>query len=47
MQVKYKNYTLVFDFSRNDFKVPTYVKELNKQFDDVSQAKRYIDSLEG
>ena len=45
MITKYKGYTLVLDFSKNGIYVPTYVKELNHQFPDVAQAKRYIDLL--
>ena len=45
MKVKYKGYTLVLDFSKNGMCVPTFVEELNHQFNDVAQAKRYIDSL--
>ncbi len=45
MITKYKGYTLVLDFSKNGMFVPTFVKELNHQFNDVAQAKRYIDTL--
>jgi hypothetical protein len=45
MITKYKGYTLVLDFSKQGMFVPTYVKELDHQFPDVAQAKRYIDSL--
>lgn len=45
MVTKYKGYTLVLDFSKNGMYVPTFVKELNYKFKDISQAKRYIDSL--
>ena len=45
MITKYKGYTLVLDFSKNGMFVPAFVKELNHQFSDVAQAKRYIDTL--
>lgn len=45
MITKYKEYTLVLDFSKNEIFVPTLVKELNYQFDDISKAKRYIDTF--
>lgn len=47
MMIKYRGYTLVFDFSKPGMYVPTFVKELNHQFNDVAQAKKYIDGLFG
>ena len=45
MVVNYKGYTLVLNFSKSGLLVPTYVKELNQNFKDVAQAKKYIDTL--
>ena len=45
MITTYKGYTLVLDFSKSGIFVPTFVKELNYQFKDIAQAKRYIDTL--
>ena len=44
MRVWYKNYTLVLDFSKVGMYVPTFVEELRKSFDDVSQAKTWVDN---
>ena len=45
MKVNYKGYTLVLDFSKNGYLVPTTIVELNQSFKDIAQAKRYIDTL--
>ena len=45
MKVNYKGYTLTLDFSKNGMYVPTFIEELQILFDDISKAKRYIDSL--
>ena len=45
MIIKYKNYTLILYLSIKGMNVPTLIKELNKKFDDVAQAKKYIDTL--
>lgn len=47
MVVKYKNYTLVLDLSKNGILVPTFVKELNQKFKDVSQAKNTLTHYRG
>ncbi len=45
MITKYKGYTLELHFSGNDIYVKTKIIELNISFNDISQAKRYIDTL--
>ncbi len=45
MIVKYKGYTLILDFSKSGILVPTKVKELDHTFNDIAQAKRFIDTL--
>lgn len=45
MRTTYKGYTLELDFSGNDIYVKTKVIELNIIFDDISKAKKYIDTL--
>lgn len=45
MCVKYKGYTLEMIFTSKDYLVPTKVIELNMKFNDIANAKRYIDSL--
>ena len=47
MKTIYKGYTLIMDFSKDGIEVPTYVKELGIMFNDIAQAKNYIDKLEG
>ena len=45
MITTYKGYTLELDFSGNDIYVKTKIIELNIIFDDISKAKKYIDTL--
>lgn len=45
MRAMYKGYTLEFDFSSNDIYIKTKIIELNISFKDISQAKKYIDTL--
>ena len=45
MKVEYMGYTLILDFSKGGMFVPTTVVELNMKFNDVAQAKAYIDRL--
>jgi len=47
MIINYRGYTLVLDFSKKGMYVPTLVKELNYQFNDIAQAKKYIDGMFG
>lgn len=45
MIVKYKGYTLILNFSKSSYLVPTFVKELKHEFKEIAQAKKYIDTL--
>lgn len=47
MVYNYRGYTFMSDFSSKDIMIPTYVKELDHEFKDISQAKRIIDASFG
>ena len=43
----YRGYTFISDFTETGMMIPTYVKEIDYEFKDVSQAKRYVDTSFG